>query len=61
VVNLIIFCIFFLRLEENGSLVVRKLIEGIKGKKDTHDLLGLLYEIPASEKSYYAGDEAIGS
>lgn len=39
---------------------MRKLIDGIKTKKDTHDLLGVLYEIPASDKSFYATDEAIG-
>lgn len=47
--------------EEPGSSVVRKLIDGIKAKKDTHDLLGILYEIPASDKSSYAADEAIGT
>ena len=46
--------------EEPGSPVVRKLIDGIKAKKDTHDLLGILYEIPASDKSFYAADEAVG-
>ncbi|XP_066930378.1 nuclear cap-binding protein subunit 1-B-like [Clytia hemisphaerica] len=46
--------------EESGHAVVRKLIDGIKTKKDTHDLLGVLYEIPASDKSFYATDEAIG-
>ena len=54
-----IFVIFF--SEEHGSPVVRKLIDGIKAKKDTHDLLGILYEIPASDKSFYAADEAIGT
>jgi len=46
--------------EEPGHVVVRKLIDGIKTKKDTHDLLGILYEIPASDKSYYATNDAIG-
>ncbi|XP_057300654.1 nuclear cap-binding protein subunit 1-B-like [Hydractinia symbiolongicarpus] len=42
--------------EENGKNTVRKLIDGIKMKQDTHELLGVLYEIPASEKSYYDDD-----
>jgi len=46
--------------EEAGQNTVRKLIEGIKQKKDTHELLGMLYEIAASEKSFYATDEVIG-
>ena len=47
-------------VDEPGQATVRKLIEGIKQKKDTHELLGNLYEIAASEKSYYANDELIG-
>jgi len=46
--------------EEPGQNTVRKLIEGIKTKKDTHELLGILYEIGASEKSFYDVDELIG-
>lgn len=46
--------------EENGQNTVRKLIDGIKSKKDTHELLGILYEIGASEKSFYDTDEFIG-
>lgn len=47
--------------DENGHVVVKKLIEGIKTKKDTHELLGILYEIPASGKSFYATDESVAS
>lgn len=47
--------------DEPGQATVRKLIEGIKQKKDTHELLGMLYEIPASEKSYYGTDELVAS
>jgi len=46
--------------EEPGQNTVRKLIDGIKSKQDTHELLGILYEIGASEKSFYDADEVIG-
>jgi len=47
--------------EEPYHATVRKLIEGIKKKQSTHDLMAILYEIPASEKSHYDTEDEGGA
>ncbi|XP_065672439.1 nuclear cap-binding protein subunit 1 isoform X2 [Hydra vulgaris] len=46
--------------DEPGHTTVRKLIDGIKSKKDTQSLLATLYEIGPSEKSFYENDDLVG-